>query len=448
MEDSITKNGISQDINNRRLLPSFSSWFWCIAIALLILIGTRSSVFTLGALVVSALFIISADMEKALCVLFFLLPYATIFKIGSGGTSFFTYIELLFVILYFIKNKFQATREEMYIILFVMFLAINELLNGTLNITVTIKFFCYLIMIIAAVNCEFQNDNRTLFLSYILGFISSSFARLYGSSIFNINRIIVMKQERVNGEYITRFSGLYTDPNYYVINLIIAMTLVIILFRKKSINLAATIILMAPMVYFTALTGSKSGLFMLAIVAVFFIWQCFAKRHYFLGCVVIALGLVAGNLLLSGRFEIFSNTFARLSVQSAGLTSGRSDVWALYMNYFNAHPLRLILGRSIGYFSLNGEVAHNTYIDLIYELGFVGTFILLFLLGHTVYYPVQIKRGLLNYSILIVILIMYFFLSELQYFDPAFHISLAIIVLNMDMNTDAVSAEREELAQS
>lgn len=46
------------------------------------------------------------------------------------------------------------------------------------------------------------------------------------------------------------------------------------------------------------------------------------------------------------------------------------------------------------------------------------------------------KKNILNYSVLICILLMYFFLSEVLYFDPPFHIILSFLVLNLPFTAE------------
>lgn len=421
------------DMRKKQIDSRLSVWFWNVAMALLILLGTRNSAFTLLALGLGAVGIVMFDTGRILCIMFFVLPFATIFKLGAG-TSFFTYWELLFSILYFVKKGFECTRREVGIILFVLFLAANQCLHGKLDVTMTLKFFSYLILLTAIANHTFEDENKTIFLCYITGYVTSSFSMLLDGIIFNIRPYVNVKMERVNGEYITRFAGLYGDPNYYVVNIIISMVLLVILFGKKQISFLQAAGLTVPLVIFTAMTGSKSGLLMLAPVAAFFIYQSFVRRYYFFGVISTILAGVAVVIIFSGEIELFSKTLARLFNGSAGLTSGRAELrWSLYLNYFGENPLRLIFGRSIAFYDLGGAAAHNTYIDLLYELGIVGTAWLLMIITRVRHPAVKDRRNLLNYSIMIVILVMYFFLSELQYFDPTFHIALAILVLNMDL---------------
>lgn len=423
------------DAKEKRINWITSVWFWNVTIALLILLGTRSSVFTLLALGLGAVGIVAFDTGKILCIMFFALPFSTIFKIGAG-TSFFTYWELLFAIMYFVKKNFRCTRREIGIILFTLFLAANQCLHGTLDVTMTLKFFSYLILLTAIANYTFEDGNKTVFLCYITGYIMSSFSMLSDGVLFNIRPYVNVKLERVNGEYITRFAGLYGDPNYYVVNIIISMVLLVILFGKKQIRFLHAAVLMIPLVVFTAMTGSKSGLLMLAPVAAFFIYQCFARRHYFFGVLSTILAGVAAVMIFSGEIELFSKVLDRLFNGSGGLTSGRADTtWYRYLLYFSEAPLRMVFGRSIAFYDLDGIIAHNTYIDLLYELGIVGTVWLLAIIWKSYRCTVKIRRNLLNYSVLLVILAMYFFLSELQYFDPPFHVALAIKVLHMELSS-------------
>ena len=80
------------------------------------------------------------------------------------------------------------------------------------------------------------------------------------------------------------------------------------------------------------------------------------------------------------------------------------------------------------------DAAHNTYIDILYYLGLIGGALLMVILVQlTNMLPKPRSRNLLNYSVVGTILIMYVFLSQLFYFDLAFQIMLAIIVLRLDI---------------
>ena len=74
-------------------------------ICICITFGTTNKLFTLVAFAICGLLMLSYSEEDFIPVLFFVLPFAPIFKISYMGTSFFTYLTLLYVILHFVRNK-------------------------------------------------------------------------------------------------------------------------------------------------------------------------------------------------------------------------------------------------------------------------------------------------------------------------------------------------------
>ena len=107
------------------------------------------------------------------------------------------------------------------------------------------------------------------------------------------------------------------------------------------------------------------------------------------------------------------------------------------MEFFSNSPVNLVFGTGLGEQLVNGGGAHNTYIDFIYYLGITGTIGFFVVISQIIKLNVtSIRRNFLNYSIVLLLIIMYFFLSELQYFDLPFHISLALMVYNMDQRND------------
>ena len=80
------------------------------------------------------------------------------------------------------------------------------------------------------------------------------------------------------------------------------------------------------------------------------------------------LSIVAVNLLLSGKIEIFNNVLMRLDDASDvnSLTTGRSNIWISYCEFFLDHPVSTLFGCGFGAQLWQSHAAHNTYIDMIY----------------------------------------------------------------------------------
>ena len=127
------------------------------------------------------------------------------------------------------------------------------------------------------------------------------------------------------------------------------------------------------------------------------------------------------------------------------LTTGRSALWMKYVRHLLSSPLTLLFGSGFGASLLDASAAHNTYLDLLYYLGVLGSVLLVMVFK--VFANVKKsspKKNLLNYSVWICILIMYFFLSELFYFDWAFHVLLAILVYKTEVAQNQIVEVKEE----
>ena len=191
------------------------------------------------------------------------------------------------------------------------------------------------------------------------------------------------------------------------------------------------------MVIFSTLTLSKSAFLMLLLPLILMLYSKAKKRKYFVLLSICVVCIIFLLQLLDGRIEIFNGVLYRFNqvTNVDSLTTGRSYIWKDYLNFFLNNPSSFLLGRGLGAEVLNSHAAHNTYIDLLYYLGIIGTlftFLVFFVLINIK--NSFIKVNLLNYSILICIGLMYFFLSELFYFDWAFHFIIAFMILKMNMN--------------
>ncbi len=429
-----------------RIENNFRLILYCIIVALLILFGTYNNFFSYVAALLMMIYMGSSSEDDFVTMMMFIMPMANIFKPSAGSASLMTYIELLFVVICIYKRKWKLNNNSKLILVFAFYVVFLQLLHGGLDITTTIKIIVYLLILNFACEAELNRVYKKLFFAFIFGVIVSSIMRYADSNVFRISEIIKMKEEHVGyGIYETRFSGLYGDPNYYVINVIISAMLVIVLLRKNDISTLGSGIIMLPLVYFCAITRSKSALLMLAIVLMFLVLTYFERRQYFLTFLAVIIGATLVVFVVSGYISIFSGTldrFSRTSESSFGVTSNRTEIWTFFIKYIFERIDVLIFGRSMLFYMLEGRVTHNTYIDILYELGIIGGLLLIKIL-YDIFSKNNTsnneKRTIINYSLLICIVIMYAFLSELQYFDPPFHLLLCYYVLNLSFKKEQVS---------
>lgn len=419
---------------------------WAISaiLALLILFGTYRNVFSLAAFLLMGLMLVFCDRETNLLQIFFVMPMANIFKLSPGVQSFFTVIILTYVILHLALPR----RATLLVILFAIYVLIGELGSGQFNLFRTVKLICNLLFLSSTLNGKVKLEHKELFFSYIIGNIVASVFGTMDSSVFKIQSYIGLKElggVYAPGEEIFRFAGLYEDPNYYSIGLILSICLLIVLNHNKDIKTGIMFLLAAPLLCFAVMTYSKSAIIMILVLFAFFIYSQLNQKKYVMVCLVLIVAVLLICLALSGQIPALEIVLKRLSVGETAedvdinkLTTGRFDLWIMYFKYIIQSIKTVLFGVGISVGNLPAGAAHNTYLDIFYYLGVLGGFLLILSL---VYISAQnrhfdFKRSLLNYSIIICIVIMYFFLSELFYHDPPFHIFLAFTVLNLPFESN------------
>lgn len=407
--------------------------------SILLLFCTYSSVFCYIAFLLGIILIVFMNEEYILSLFFFIVPMSTIFKTSPSGPSFFTYLELFFIIVHFFRKKGKATGTEGLIMGFALLILLNQLLHGDISIATTIKMIAYLFLLSCATEIDAESSHKRIILMYFSGVLASSLMIRLKVPTFRITEFISVKTDLLSGVFTQRLAGLYGDPNYYSITLMLLLCAIIVLYLKSEINIVKSVILSGIIIYFAVQTLSKSAILMLAFPAFFLIYVLLKKRKYFLAFIGIGLGIVFFIMLKSNRIPFLSLALERFSNNTTDITSGRTAIWSKYLNYFIENPLVVLFGRSVLYNELNGHVPHNTYFDIIYQLGILGGFILIIIIikcfGNN-RLKTSRKKNIINYSLLIVVLIMYFFLSELQYFDPPFHLIISMIVMNLDLNVN------------
>ncbi|MBQ8027367.1 MAG: O-antigen ligase family protein [Clostridia bacterium] len=239
---------------------------------------------------------------------------------------------------------------------------------------------------------------------------------------------------------VVRFSGLYSDPNYYAVGMIISLCLLIVLFHRSGMKPLSAVVFAVPIVYFLIQTYSKSAIIMIVVAIAFLVYSFCKKRNYFVVIVITAATALIAVLAFSGWIPALQTVVERFMASDTAegmdvskLTTGRADLWQSYAKHVITNIEVGLFGEGISSSTLGAQPAHNTYLDVFYYLGCAGGSLLFLSLAAILEQSrlVAMKRNFLNYSVLICILIMYFFLSELFYFDPPFQIFLAFTVLNL-----------------
>ena len=174
------------------------------------------------------------------------------------------------------------------------------------------------------------------------------------------------------------------DPNYLSGWFILPVTMASEYIDKKNslIIKGLLIIEIALSFYFVAQSGSRSGLLCIAFVVLgYTVWMLrleIKKKPLY-----AVMGIVLFILLVSFAIKMIpANTFYRFTngsdVESLG---GRTRIWENLMSVLFSHPLGMIFGMGQGsapFYSGFDRVAHNTFMDILFENGLVGLFFYLY----------------------------------------------------------------------
>ncbi len=418
--------------NNNKIRWGLSALF-----AVLLLFSTFHTAFSLIAFALCCLIIFFCDREFILCQMFFIMPMANIFKMAPGSQSFFTIILLIYVLFHLVLPR-NATA---IITLFGVYIVVMQLVMGEFDLFKTIKLVCNVLFLSSILNNQVKIRHREIFLSYITGNIAASIIALMDSPIFKIESFVGITEVGDSNleDIITRFKGLYPDPNYYSVGLIISLCLLVILYYRNEIKVFPALLLSGAMIYFLIITYSKSAVIMLVVVLLFLIYALEKKRK-FVPIIILSFSAVAIIVLaFSGQIPALEVVVKRFMASDTldgmdinKLTTGRTDIWLMYAKYLFSNSRILLFGQGVGagYYQ---HAPHNTYIDFLYFLGIAGTILLMgsLLAISKQSRLVKANRNILNYSVVLCVIIMYVFLSELFFFDIPFHLFVAITAMNL-----------------
>lgn len=330
-------------------------------------------------------------LDHSFDLVFFLLPFTTVFKLSLDGFALFNFV--VFAIL------FRLLMENDWTFSFLGFspvLAILYVFAGIKDAVLSdcIRFACQIFIgSIIMSNPQFRNSfsvkRKNTMMS--LGIIASSVLALMRGFFPRLARMYE-GQTRIKlgqGTYYYRFSGIEGNPNMYTVLLSIAIAVYLVYLIEGRIK-KSDILCVATLLIFGAMTVSMS--FILSVILIFALaFPMLSKRNpkMMLGTLVLGSISMVLAFVLFGDSDAFQTILFRFqsstssSADLSSVTTGRSDIWNLYFQFFFQHPIKTLFG-----YGLNAKLpfkpAHNLYIETIYYLGIFGS--ILYVAAHVAIY--------------------------------------------------------------
>ncbi len=411
---------------------------------LLIVFGAVYPILTVACLLMNGVYMVFASPKATWKLMFGLLPFAQVYKVlAFGGTSFYTFLEVLLIVIFLIRVK---EVEQKFLIPLVLW-AVYVLIGSGLNVLMWIKQLMIPVLIYIFFRSE-RPSYKELIVSLSLGLVLSSVLALFAFDIPQLLEMMNLSRLWEAEGVVYRFTGLYRDPNYFTLVIVLCVISMVAFFTSRRMGVEA-LVLAGVMIYFGARSASKSFVLMLAVVALMFVVCMFLNKRHVGGTVTLAVAVLGVVAMMAGKLNVFTGVLMRL--QSGDLTTGRIITWGRYFTFFGENGLRLFFGSGINAGFLEEIAAHNTYIDLLYFYGIAGTALFVLTCLRAIGNRAR-KIRFANILPLVCLMAMNMFLSSVDFFDFPFNLILVFYALQEDFSClpkgERVAKDRRAHARS
>ena len=362
--------------------------FICVVFSVLILVRAWSNVALYAFAGVSLLVFLVSNLGHCIAFLFFLLPFATILKQNVNGMSVFALLFFLVVVkMVLSRRRVDAKLLAALIVFFVYTL----LFTGVAKLTTIATMIAGILMLYCLKQDNVDVDMTSLVVVYSVAICLSSVLALYKESLPIINIFVEDAMLKLGeDEYALRFSGLQGNPNYYTLDIVVALSAIVaLLYYKKEKNITLTICMIALSV-FGLMSVSRS--FLIAWIVLLICWFFLSVKQgagkVLSSLLVVAIGVV---VVYYFAFDYVNAFLFRFSEEQTGtlndMTTGRIGIWQAYLETIFGDLKILFFGNGLNtVLKPGGKGTHNTYLESLFYLGIVGTAILVISIG------ISIKR--------------------------------------------------------
>jgi hypothetical protein len=363
-----------------------------IVLILLLTVAMTSSMATLVCIGILTISFFFKSASKIVASMFLFYPFYNLFKFGGIGISYYNILIVAAIIA--LLPKIQVAKRFFNCVLIlgvlcVYMIAINVLQNGSLGISsVLLDFFIPLTLFATVMMVYDEIDFRLLIYSFSIGLIIASLCGMEIISLPHFSSYVTTVHYRLGSLRLVRLQGTTGNPNYFSLDLNMAISCLLILVNSK--HRIVNITLLAFLTVFGVMTLSKTFLITLAITFVVY----YLKQLSYINIKnVFTAGLVLLLLVLffnSDSVYVVSilSRFNESSYNIDMLTSSRWSIWIGYLQYIFTNIYVLIMGRGTiaPYLIIDGWASyamHNTYIEVLYYVGIMGAIILVYFIRLT-----------------------------------------------------------------
>lgn len=309
-------------------------------------------------------------------VLLFYLPWTALLRFSPDSVSFYTLALLMIGCMKIVKNKFMLPNYYVAIALGISVLSLLAKIISGYRLTNSYLMFLAMLVLFPTLDFEDQAYNfcwLTVFFS--LGIIIAALMAERFAGYPNIAEYIKVDSYLS----ITRRCGFYGDPNFYTahITAAIAGCLILISDGQRRAGSAALLVLTGILVYCGFLSGSKS--FFLIWIFLMLLWvieicltkEKLTKKAALILSLLVFLIYIASSSLFQDKIDTILTRFSWAN-NTSEFTTGRTDLWKLYLTAIFDSQKLLFLGQGFTNVLIAQKSSHNTLIQLVYQFGVFG----------------------------------------------------------------------------
>lgn len=328
--------------------------------------------------------------------------------LSTGRVSLLAWLSIVSALWYMIKSGVQSNVSFILLLLLLdyMLLRMQTAIN---TFVLCFSQFMLLYVLFSTQKKEGIIQSAKYFCGSVL--FSSMYALVFRNAS-QIRTLLGRESAAYWGSSLTRFQGLFRDPNYYMTMVVISIALLVILYMNEYISRKIFLAGVSCFVFFGALTYSKTFLIALGIFAIIFLGMLIYRKHYLIG--------IGSMILISGAAMALSNTLFSVTLYRItsthnlyDLTTGRSQLIVEYFEEITNTAGSLFFGAGLSAGILE-RGTHNLFLEIIYYFGLVGLVLMIayfisflhlaaFRFGNGSKNP----NGVFRYAVLIIFLLLF-----------------------------------------
>lgn len=386
-------------------------------------------------LVVGTIYVLKKNTTCEYGLLLCLLPFAQVFKYSASSTSLFTVLEIVIIVKHFLITSKVSKRYFILVFGYPLLIFMTSMISGNIDLLKIIKMFVSLSLLYFFIDGYQKEDIQIYSTLYSVGLICASVVGLFKKSIPGLAAMYTdANTQYINGATVTRFSATFTDPNYYSLAVIVALGFLICVICC-GINMKSNLFFCVVLTLFGLRTYSKSFILMLIILLIISLILLIVNGKVGWTTVLLIVGIFILSSGVLSRIEVVQALISRFSTITNvnDLTTGRNEIWSMYLDYILSNPRVICIGDGIGAAYIQ-KAMHNIYIEIWYYVGILGGLLYIITLGGILHHrTIVFRKNSVNYFLIVVVAFMYSFLCGFTAFEFSFYMMICWIVINTEL---------------